>query len=68
MAETTVFCEIMDLQIPWGKNLNRTQDYGKRKNVLRALREADEEFLWSSANILEIRIIHNILVCLSLTE
>ena len=35
----------MNLQIPWGKNLNRTQGYGKRKNVFRALSEADEEFL-----------------------
>ena len=43
----------------------RAKGYGKRKNASRALiSEADEEFLWSSANILEIN--HNILVCFSL--
>ena len=52
--------EIMNLQIQVN-NLMRPQGYGKR-----ALGQADEEFFWSSGNILEIKIIPNILVCLSL--
>ena len=41
------------------QQLEQQQGYGKRKNVSRALSKADEEFLWSSGNILEIEIIHN---------
>ena len=66
MAENKVFCEIVNLQIQ-GNNLKQAQGYGKRKNASRVLSEADEEFLWSSGNILEIKMIHNILVYLSLT-
>ena len=44
LAETTVFCEIMNVQIQ-GNNLRRSQGYGKRKNASRALIEANEEFL-----------------------
>ena len=68
MVETTVFCEIVNLQIH-GNNLKRVQGYGKRKNASRALSEADD-FTKNSSGvqvILEIKIIHNILVCLSLT-
>ena len=39
VAETTVFCEIVNLQIQ-GNNLKRAQGYGKRKNASRALNEA----------------------------
>ena len=39
VAETTVFCEIVNLQIQ-GNNLKRVQGYGKRKNASRALIEA----------------------------
>ena len=46
VAETTVFCESVKLQIQ-SNNLRRAQGYGKRKNVSRALSEAAEEFLWS---------------------
>ena len=46
VAETTVFCESVKLQIK-SNNLRRAPGYGKRKNVSRALSEAAEEFLWS---------------------
>ena len=63
MAETTVFCEIVNLQIQ-GNNLMRAQGYGKRKKASRALSEADD-FTRNSSGVqlfLEIKIIHNILV------
>ena len=42
VAETTVFCEIVNFQIQ-GNNLKRAQGYGKRKNASRALSKADEK-------------------------
>ena len=63
MAETTVFWEIVNLQIQ-GKNLKRAQGYGKRKQASRALSEA-HDFTRNSSGVqlfLEIKIIHNILV------
>ena len=58
MAETTLFCEIVNLQIQ-GKNLKRKQEnYERRvteseKMLLdHALSEADEHLLWSSGILL----------------
>ena len=67
VAETTVFCEIMNLQIQ-GNNLilSERRVTESEKNSPHALSKADKEFLWSSGNILEMVIIHGILVCLSL--
>ena len=69
MADTTVFLEIVNLEIQ-GNNLKQAQGYGKQKNASRTLSEADD-FTKNSSGvqvILDIiKIIHNILVCLSVT-
>ena len=65
MADTTVFLEIVNLEIQ-GNNLKQAQGYGKQKNASRTLSEADDS---SGVQVILdiIKIIHNILVCLSVT-
>ena len=53
MAETTVFCEIMNLQIQGNSLiLSERRVMESEKNCRHALSKADKEFLWSSGSII----------------